>query len=566
MSRRHSRRAFLNLTGAGAGLAAAGWAGSAFGADADPDVVVVNARVYTVDDRLPKAQAFAVKGDRFLAVGSNETIRALAGPETRTVDAQGATIVPGFIDCHVHADGKTPLYEVVVGDPYGTEFSTIAGSIAKLKARAEQTPPDTWVTGYFYDDIKVKDGRPLNVHDLDKVSTTQPVVVKHRGGHTSFYNSKALQMAGVTKATPNVQGGTYDRFPDGELNGRVTDNARLVFDGVGKAVTYSPEESARREREGAAFLSGKFAAFGLTGVCHQGGSLRALQEIRAEGRLKHRVNYEVYADVMDPMIRTGMTTGLGDAWIRLGGTAERSTDGSLSERTMAMSTVYPGTTYKGNLKETQDAVSSWTERVHRAGIRVNIHANGDVTIAQALTAFEQAQKALPLKDPRFKITHCSLVDEGLVRRIKALGVVPTLFNTYLYFNSDKFTFYGEELMSRMIAYRTLLDAGIPVAAGSDFGAGVFSPLMGIQGCVTRTGWDGKTWGANQRITVAEALKVHTLNGAYNTREETIKGSITPGKLADYVVLAADPHTVDPATIKDIRIVRTVVGAATVYEA
>ena len=141
-----------------------------------------------------------------------------------------------------------------------------------------------------------------------------------------------------------------------------------------------------------------------------------------------------------------------------------------------------------------------------------------------------------------------------------------MFTTYAYYNSDKFVFYGEELMKRCMAYRTLLDAGVPAAAGSDFSPGPFAPLMGMQGMVTRTGWDGKTWGANQRISVDEAIRVNTLNGAYASHEEAIKGSITPGKLADFVVLADDPHTVDAEKIKDIQIVRTVVGGTTVYQA
>ena len=153
-----------------------------------------------------------------------------------------------------------------------------------------------------------------------------------------------------------------------------------------------------------------------------------------------------------------------------------------------------------------------------------------------------------------------------MRRIKAIGVVPALFTSYAYYNTDKFHFYGEELMKRCMAYRTLLDAGIPAAAGSDFSPGPFAPLMGIQGMVTRTGWNGETWGGNQRIGVEEALRVVTLNGAYASHEEDIKGSITPGKLADLVVLADDPHTADPNKIKDIAIVRTVTGGNTVYQA
>jgi predicted amidohydrolase YtcJ len=159
-----------------------------------------------------------------------------------------------------------------------------------------------------------------------------------------------------------------------------------------------------------------------------------------------------------------------------------------------------------------------------------------------------------------------LINDDLVRRMKAVGAVPAMFTTYAYYNSDKFPFYGEDLMKRCMAYRTLLDAGIHAAAGSDFSPGPFAPLMGIQGMVTRTGWDGKTWGANQRITVDEALQVNTINGAYASREEAIKGSITAGKLADFVVLSDDLHTVDHEKIKDIQIVRTVVGGATAYQA
>ena len=290
--------------------------------------------------------------------------------------------------------------------------------------------------------------------------------------------------------------------------------------------------------------------------------------MRARGELLHRVSYEASGNVLDSMIASGMMTGLGDEWIRLGATSEHTVDGSFSERTMALSTPYPGVTprYQGNVTETQDSLDAWVERVHRAGIQVNCHANGDVAIDMYLTAIERAQRLHPRKDARPKITHCTLVNADLVRRIKALGAVPALFTTYAYYNTDKFVFYGEELMKHCMAYRTLLDAGVPAAAGSDFGPGPFAPLMGIQGMVTRTGWDGTTWGANQRISVDEALKVNTINGAHASFEESLKGSITVGKLADYVVLSDDPHTVSTEKIKDIKVVRTVVGGSPVYQA
>jgi predicted amidohydrolase YtcJ len=204
--------------------------------------------------------------------------------------------------------------------------------------------------------------------------------------------------------------------------------------------------------------------------------------------------------------------------------------------------------------------------MHRAGVQVNCHANGDVAIDMYLTALERAQQLLPRPDTRPKITHCTLITADLVRRIKALGAVPAMFTSYAYYNTDKFPFYGEELMKRCMAFRSFLDAGIHAAAGSDFSPGPFAPLMGIQGMVTRKGWDGGVWGANQKVSVDEALMINTLNGAYASREEAIKGSIAPGKLADFVVLGDDLHTVNPEKIKDIQIVRTVVGGTTVYQA
>ncbi|HWE52519.1 MAG TPA: amidohydrolase, partial [Bryobacteraceae bacterium] len=562
-----SRREFMSLAGAGiAGLAAGRRLNAAEGKD--PDLVVVNARVYTVDPGVPRAEAFAVKANRFLAVGTSAEMKALAGKGTQIFDAKQMTIVPGFIDCHNHAPGEVLLYNVLVGNPFVVEFVTIDSIVAKLKAKAQQTPPGTWVEGFFFDDTKVKDGRMLNVHDLDQVSKDHPVVVEHRGGHTSFYNSKALEMADINKSTPNPPGGTFDRDANGDLNGRVTDQARRAFSRVGKRTTYTDAEKQQRGRDGLAHISKQFVRYGVTSVHHEGGDLFALQQVRARGDLLHRVSYEASGKVLDSMIAGGIETGFGDEWIRFGATSEHTVDGSFSERTMALSTPYPNVTppYKGNITETQDALNAWIERVHRAGIQPNCHANGDVAIEMTMTAFERAQKLFPRADVRPKITHCTLVNDDLVRRIKAAGVVPALFTTYAYYNSDKFPYYGEEMMKHCMAFRSLLDAGVMVSAGSDFSPGPFDPRMAIQGMVTRTGWDGKTWGANQRITVEEALRVNTINGAYNSHEEAIKGSITPGKLADFVVLSDDLFTVSKDKIKDLEIVRTVVGGNTVYQA
>jgi predicted amidohydrolase YtcJ len=570
---RHDRRHFLALAGASSFAAT-----RALADPQEPDLILFNAKVHTVDTATPKASALAVRAGRFVAVGSDD-IKSLAGKKTQTIDAKGMMVVPGFIDTHNHAGGggigngsaggEGLLYNVHVGNPYDVEQVSIASILAKLKAKAATLPPGTWVMGDFLDDTKLTDKRPLNVHDLDKVSTDHPVLVVHRGGHTGFVNSKAFQLAGVTKATPNPFGGTFDKDANGELNGRVTDRAGYVFEKVGTWEQFTPAQREKRLLDGVAFISAKFAQYGLTTVHHnEDGALEAIQEQHRNGKLKHRVSYESRGDLLEAMIRNGLETGFGDEWIRLGATAEHTVDGSLSERTMAMRQSYIGLdpSYHGNLTETQEDLNKWCERVHRANIQLNCHANGDIAIDRTLTAYERALKLYPRANARPKITHCSQVNPDLIKRMKALDVVPSMFSTYPYYNSDKFHFYGKETMEHMIAFRSMLDAGIKAAAGSDFGPGPFAPLMAIQAMVTRTGWNGETWGASQKITLDEAIKVNTWNGAYNSREENDKGSITVGKLADFLVLAEDLHTVDPSKIKDVKIVRTVVGGKTMYQA
>jgi predicted amidohydrolase YtcJ len=564
-----SRREFFGLTALG--IVAAGALprklSAAIVTTGEADLVVRNANVYTVDARLARAEAFAVRGSHFIAVGSNAEIAALAGKDAQVLDAQGMTIVPGFIDCHNHPIGETLLYEVLVGNPFDVEFVTIDSIVDKLTAKARQTPAGYWVSGFFYDDTKVKDKRTLNIRDLDKVSREHPVSVQHRGGHTSFYNSKAFELAGITRETRDPPGGTFDRDPNGNLNVRVTDNALAVFDKVGMRPKFSAQEEQQRRRKGAAHMSQQFVRYGLTSVHHESGDLASIEEIRDTNELLHRVNFQLSDADLEAMIAAGIRTGFGDEWVRIGATQEHTVDGSFSERTMSWRAGYPSRAgYQGNVTETQATLDAWVERVHRARIQINCHANGDVAIDMMLKAVARAQQLFPVKDARPKITHCTLINDDLLKRIKSAGAVPMPFTSYAYYNADKFHFYGEEFMSRAMAFRSFLDAGIPVAAGSDFYPGPFAPLMGMQGMVTRTGWNGEKWGLNQRISVAEALQVLTLNGAHASHEEAIKGSITPGKLADFVVLSADPHTAAPDTIKDIKVVRTVTGGKAVYQA
>lgn len=573
-----TRRGFIGSGGA-LGLASISPRAMAAVLDPAPTRIYKGARIHTLDPAIPSADAIAISGSRIVGVGTWAEMKALASARTEVIDLGGQTVVPGFNDAHLHAVGESLLGDVLVGNPFEVEFPTIESIIARLRERAAQTPPGRLVRGEFYDDTKIKDGRPLVMTDLDKVSTTHPVIVTHRGGHTGVVNGFALKNAGITRDTPNPFGGTYDRDANGNLSGRVTDAALNFVRDAAKEPDLSPEQLRARAIAGQAKISQEFVRYGLTSVCHTAPGLvaastgladdfAAIQQIRREGRLLHRVTYETSGAMLDAMIANGIRTGYGDEWIRFGATAEQFSDGSFSERTMSRSTPYPGRTppYYGNIMQTQEGLDALVEKQMRAGIQPNFHANGDVAIAMVLTAYERGMKLLGPADRRPKITHCTNVSPQLVARIKALGAVPALFTSYAYYNADKFHFYGAEMMEHMMAYRMLIDAGVPVCAGSDFPPGPFAPLMGLQGMVTRKGWNGEVWGPSQKITVMEGLKVLSSNGAHASFEEDLKGTLTPGKLADMVILDGDPASVDPEKIKDIRVQQTIVGGDVKYKA
>lgn len=554
-----TRKDFLGL----GGLAAAGMAsGCTPSAGAPtlvaPDLVVTNARVLTQDDALPVAEAFAVKDGRFVAVGSTADVSNLvAAGRTDTWDAGGAVVVPGFIDAHSHPSGA--------GLKALKNVNTNLGSIARiqeaLRERAASTPPGEWIIGYMYDDTKQAEGRPLNRRDLDAVSTEHPIVVGHRGGHTGVYNSKAFELAGVTVNTPDPFGGHFFR-EGGELTGKVAERARAVFD--------IPSDVTREDRAaGVAAICREMNATGLTSV-HQAGTgsadFTAYQDAYAAGDLTLRV-YAMARGGSYPALRdAGVRTGLGDAFLRVG-PVKFAADGSASERTMAMSTPYAGRPDDyGILTMTQEEIHDVVEDAHRAGWQVAIHANGDVTIDMVLNAYERVQEMWPRNDARHRLEHCSLVNPELLQRIAAGGYIPAPFYTYAHYHGEKWIEYGEEKMEWMFAHRSFLDHGIPVAPASDHSPGPYEPLMALQSMVTRKDFSGRVWGPSQRISVDQALRVCTMNGAYASFEENEKGSITAGKLADFVMLADDPHDVDPDAIKEIAVLRTVVGGETVFEA
>ena len=525
---------------------------------AEPTLILYNANIITVDARNPRAQAVAIADGRLLAVGSNDEVRGLATGRTKKLDLEGKTVVPGFTDAHAHpaSSGRDHLRMVAC------DSDSIEAIQAALRQRVEQAPPDQWVLGFLYDDGKTP--HPLTRAELDAVSADRPVLVHHRGGHTVFVNSRALELAGVSQSTPDPAGGRFERDSSGRLNGHVADQATGVFEKL-IHLNYSRDDY----REGVRLIGKMMTGKGVTSVGDADAStddLQAYQDARDAGELSIRVNCLMAVQALDRMMAAGIHTGFGDEWVRIGAVKQYA-DGSISERTARLSEPYDGRPGDyGLLVGSKEELYENGRRAHAAGWQLATHANGDVAIDEVLSVYEHLQTEIPRRDPRFRIEHCTLVTPSLVERMRALGVIPVPFSCYVYFHGDVMHFYGDERLRSMFAMRSLLDAGLRPPDSSDYTASPCEPMMWLQSQVTRTDPRGHTWGANQRITVEEAIRCGTLHGAYASYEENIKGSIEPGKLADLVVLAQDPTRVESATLIKIAVERTMVGGRWVFEA
>jgi predicted amidohydrolase YtcJ len=527
----------------------------------EPDLILHNGNFWTVSAGQPHAQAVAISHGRFLAVGSNDEVLSLAAGGARKVDLGGNTVLPGFIDAHTHP-AMAGLDHLRMVD---CDLRSIADILSALRKRAAQTAPSEWVLGFKYDDTKTSDGRPLTIADLDSAVPDHPVFVEHRGGHTAWVNSLAMKMAKVDDHTPDPPGGQYDHDPGtGHLTGHIRENAK------GGIQNLIPSKFTRADRqEGVKLISKMMTRTGVTSVGDAMGTpddLRAYQDAREAGDLSFRVYCLIEYHFIDQMLAAGIRTGMGDEWVRVGA-MKMFCDGSISERTARLSQPYIGRPDDfGILVADEEQLYPVARKAHEAGWQLGTHANGDVGIDITMKVYERLQRELPRRDPRFRLEHCTVVNDSLVRRIKALGAIPLPFSTYAYYHGEKMKEYGAERVDHMFALRSFIDAGIRPTQASDYPPGPFEPMMALRSEVTRTDSKGNVWGPKQKITVAEAIRVGTLNGAYASYEEKQKGSIEPGKLADLVVLGRDPFKVDPLELIDIPILRTMVGGTWVFEA
>jgi predicted amidohydrolase YtcJ len=445
------------------------------------------------------------------------------------------------------------------------DLRSIAAIQAALRERAAKTPAGEWVLGFKYDDTKTEEGRALTIADLNDAVPDHPVLIQHRGGHTAYANSLAFRKAGIDEKTPDPSGGQISHDPaTGKLSGRVAESANNYFEKV------IPLQFSRDDcREGVKLISKMLARTGITSATEAQGTpadLRAYQDAHEAGELLFRAYNFINYHFLDEMIAAGVRTGLGDEWVRVGA-VKLVCDGSISERTARLSTPYEGRPNDyGILVMTEDDMYAHGRKAHLAGWQIGTHANGDVGIDTTLRVYERLQRESPRHDPRFRLEHCTVVNNNLIARMKAIGAIPTPFSTYVYYHGEKMRYYGAERLNHMFALRSFIDAGIRPTQASDYPPGPFEPMMALQSEVTRTDTKGNVWGPKQRITIEEAIRVGTLHGAYASYEENIKGSIEAGKLADLVVLGRDPLHENPSTLVTIPIERTMVGGRWSFEA
>ncbi len=524
----------------------------------EPTLILYNGNIWTGDPAHPAAQAVAVTDGRFTAIGSNEEVLHLAAGRSRKIDLEHKYVLPGFIDAHAHplSSGRQLLRMVAC------ESSSIPQILTALRQRAQKTQAGHWVLGFLYDDGKTE--RPLDRHDLDEAVPSNPVLIYHRGGHTAFGNSLAFKTASIDDRTPDPAGGHFGKDASGHLNGRIADNAVGMIDKFIPS-TNTPEES----REAAKLITKMMTAKGITSVGDAQASpedLQAYQDAYAAGNLSMRVYCIMFVDGLNRMMAAGIHTRFGDEWVRVGG-MKQFADGSISERTARLSQPYIGIpNYYGLFLSSEEELYENGRKAHAAGWQLSTHANGDVAIERVLNVYERIHREIPRRDPRFRIEHCSLINDSIIQRMRALRAIPVPFSCYVYFHGDIMHFYGQERLQHMFAMRNFLDAGLRPTDSSDYTASPFDPMMWLQSQVTRTDIQGKVWGANQRITLEEALRCGTIHGAYASFEEHLKGSIKPGKLADLIVLGQDPFSVHPMSLAKIPIERTMVGGRWMHEA
>ena len=535
----------------------------AAGAEMPAELVYVNGTVVTLDARTSTAEAVAVSRGEIVAVGSRTEIERRIGATTMVVDLGGKTLLPGLYSAHDHfpSSGVTALFQVDLNSPPIGTMESIDDVVAALKRKADATPPGQWVVGRGYDDTLLREKRHPDRNDLDRVSTRHPVLVVHTSGHLSSANSLALKLAGVTRDTPQPKGGAIHKDPKtGEPTG-VMEETHIVQ-------RLAPEVTAEQRFEAIRWAGADYASKGVTTAVVAGGGAGAIggfEDAIARAALPIRLVVMLGGSVPASARVSRDPDRVRPAAVKL------FQDGSIQGFTGYLSAPYhrpPAgkADYRGYPSRSREELTEMVKKHHRAGYQIAIHGNGDAAIDDILYAYAEAQRELPRADARHRIEHCQTAREDQLDRMKELGVTPSFFAGHVFYWGDRHRdiFLGPARGARISPLASAERRGVRFTLHDDTPVTPVNPLHSVWVAANRITREGKTLGPEQRISVVSALRAVTTEAAWQNFEEKRKGSIEPGKLADFVVLDRNPLAVPPMAIRDIRVLETIVGGKTVY--
>jgi predicted amidohydrolase YtcJ len=531
------------------------------------DLIIRDAKIWTVDKAMPTAQAVAVLDERIVAVGSDADVDAWRGPKTQVIDAGGKLLLPGFNDAHVHfVSGGAQLDSVQLTDATGAEEFA-----RRISERATVTRKGEWILGGDWDETKWNPPQLPTKELIDKVAPDTPVFVMRYDGHMGVGNSLAMRLAGITKSTPELPGGTIVRDAQGNPTGALKDAA---MDYVNRVIPPMSHEQRVRAVKRALLHA---AAVGVTSVQNMNpdyADIAVYSELLDRGELTARIYVApLITQGADDQVKIGIRRAFGGPWLRVGA-VKAFADGSLGSRTAYFFDPYtdqPG--YLGLLSDEMHPISLMRERMMKAdaaGLQICTHAIGDQAISIILDLYSEIVKADGPRDRRLRIEHAQHMAAKDFDRFAQLHVIASV-QPYQAIDDGRWAEerIGHDRASRTYAFRTFLNHGVRLAFGTDWDVAPLDPLFGIYAAVTRATLDGKHpngWFPEQKLTVAESVEAYTMGSAYAEFQDKEKGSITRGKLADMVLLSDDIFSIDPTKIRDVTVLKTFVGGKMVWDA
>ena len=525
------------------------------------NLVLLNGDVHTMDDAAPQARAIAIAGNRVLAVGDDGAIQALLAPEGKAIDLGGRTVVPGFVDSHLHfmAYGLSLMEIDLMAVP------TLEEALDRVAARAETTPEGQWLTGRGWDHSLWPGGEFPTRQDLDRAAPGHPVWLPRKCGHAGWANSRALELAGITAETPDPPGGAIDHDPaTGEPTGILKETAMDLMACLFADPSVEDAASAIKVAMTNAHRHGLVGVHTMEGAA----AFRGFQKLRAGGELQMRVLMQIPEDNLDAAIKAGLQSGFGDERLRIGG-VKAFADGALGARTAYMLEPFEGEPDNYGIAVSKaEHLKDFVGKASRAGLPAFIHAIGDRANREVLDAVEASRRAGEGLHLRHRIEHTQILHPDDIPRLAELGVIASM--QPIHATQDMLladSLWGERSASAY-TYRSLLDNGAVLAFGSDSPVEDLNVMVGIHAAVTRRRADGSPgpegWYPEQRLTVAEAVHAYTAGAAYASGEENIMGALSPGKLADLVVLSQDIFSIDPMAILETEVVTTMLDGEVVY--